>query len=91
MAENTELEVLAAMKLMALNRENGTVAIDNLHRIKQEHGESSRSYSARIRIQANTCKLTIPCICARTPSASNLFQKHIFIRGLADRAIPITH
>lgn len=86
MADNTE-EVLRAMKQLDLSRENGTVAIDNLHKIRQGHGETVRSYSARLRIQTNTCKLLVPCACGLFPSASEFTQKHILISGLADSAI----
>lgn len=87
MAANTEAEVLAAMKSLALSKEKATVSIDNLFRIKQDHGETIRSYSARVRMQANICDLTIPCTCARKVSASPLLQKHVIIRGLADKSI----
>ena len=55
---NTEDEVLAAMKTLAVREENIMVARVTLHNMKQDRGEPIRAYGARLRGQAGVCKFT---------------------------------
>ena len=57
----TEVEVLAAMKILAVREENVMVAIVMLHNMKQDRGEPIRAYGARLRGQASVCKFVQQC------------------------------
>ena len=56
----------------------------------QEHGESCRSYLARIRGLANVCKLSVTCTaadCVEQVSYTDTFVKYALIKGLVDNEV----
>ena len=56
----------------------------------QEHGETCRSYLARIRGLANVCKLSVTCTatgCSEQVSYTDTFVKYALIKGLADNEV----
>ena len=56
-----EEDLLKAIKRLAVQEENILVARYKLHGLKQDSEEPIRSYVARLRGQANVCKLTATC------------------------------
>ncbi len=66
-----EIEVLAAMKSLAVMKENKMVAIDALMRMVQERDEPIRAFGARVRGQASVCKFHKPCPCGLLQSEAH--------------------
>lgn len=61
LASETEDFVLAAMKKLAVRKENTMVARFVLHNMTQDHDEPVRASGARIKRQANICKFPLEC------------------------------
>ena len=56
----------------------------------QEHGETCRSYQARIRGLANVCKLSVTCTaanCGGQVSYTDTSIKYALIKGLVDNEV----
>ena len=60
----SEVELLAEIKKIAVITRSNLVNVVSLMSAAQEHGESCRSYLARIRGLANVCKLSVTCTAA---------------------------
>ena len=58
---DTEADVLKAMKKLAVREENTMFACFTLHRMHREEDEPVHSYDARLQGQAGVCKFIIPC------------------------------
>lgn len=86
-AGHTEVQALAAIKLLAVRAENIEVATDELLAMKQDRYKLIRSFATRVKGQAATCQLSEPCPCGRALSFSDRMQRHVIIRGLADKQI----
>ena len=56
-----EEDLLKAIRRLAVQEDNTLVARFKLHGLKQDNGESIRSFSSRLRGQANICKLIVTC------------------------------
>lgn len=59
--QHSEVELLEAIKALAVREENPKVARVALSRMVQDRGESIRSYAARRRGQAEVCMFTKKC------------------------------
>ena len=60
----SEVELLAEIKKIAVVTRSNLVNVVSLMSAAQEHGETCRSYLARIRGLANVCKLSVTCTAA---------------------------
>lgn len=72
-----EDEILAAMKLLAVKKENNMVARVQLHNMTQDNEEGVRNFAARLRGQADVCKLVV-----RVPDGTQLpadisYREHV--------------
>ena len=61
LVDKSEKDVLQSIKSLAVREENSMVARVQLHNMTQDHNEGMRSFSARIRGQANVCKYVMKC------------------------------
>ena len=59
--EYTEVDLLAAIRALAVREENPKVARVALSRMVQDRGEPIRSFAARLRRQAEVCMFTLKC------------------------------
>ena len=59
--EYTEVDLLAAIRALAVREENPKVARVALSRMVQDRGEPIRSFAARLRGQAEVCMFTLKC------------------------------
>ena len=59
--EFTEVNLLAAIRALAVREENPKVARVALSRMVQDRGEPVRSFAARLRGQAEVCMFTLQC------------------------------
>ena len=88
LSDKTETELLAAMKCLAVREENLMVARLNLHTMRQDRDEPVRSFSARLRGQANVCKYLIKCSSfSHDVSYVNIMLRDALIRGINDEEI----
>ena len=84
----TEDEVFAAMKNLAVRKENTMVARVALHNMKQDRDEPVRAYGARLRGQASVCKFTQKCTgCDASVNYTEAMLKDVLCRGLEDTEI----
>ena len=86
----SEVEVLAEIKKIAVITRSNLVNVVSLMSAAQEHGETCRSYLARIRGLANVCKLSVTCTaasCDEQVSYSDTFVKYALIKGLVDNEV----
>ena len=60
----SEVKLLAEIKKIAVITRSNLVNVVSLMSAAQEHGETCRSYLARIRGLANVCKLSVQCTAA---------------------------
>ena len=82
--------VLNAIKQMAVKEENVMISRMELFNMHQDHNESIRSFGARIRGRADTCKYIINCTavgCTQEVSYKDHILRDILIRGVADQDI----
>ena len=90
LADHSEGDVLASIKVLAVRQENIMVARDKLWQMQQDHGEPIRTFGARIRGQASMCNLVIPCStdgCTHSHSFMEQILRDVLVRGLADPEI----
>ena len=86
----TEVEVLAAMKILAVREENVMVARVTLHNMKQDRGEPVRAYGARLRGQASVCKFVQQCTnCQANVNYTEAILRDVLCRGLEDPEIQL--
>ena len=72
---------------MAVREENTMVAKVALHKMRQDHDELIRSFSARVRGQAGVCKYLMNCICSQEIRYSQHILRDVVVRGLVDSKI----
>ena len=65
-ASKPEKNTLRAIKELAVADVAATVRVRELLRMKQQHGEGVRTYTARVRGKANICALEKSCTCRAT-------------------------
>ena len=80
----TEEEVLVAIKCLAVREENAMVEKVMLHEIREDSNEHIRSFDARVRGQAVSCKYLLNCDCGREISYSEHNLQDIVVPGLVD-------
>ena len=86
----TEVEVLAAMKILAVREENVMVARVTLHNMKQDRGEPICAYGVRVRGQANVCKFVQQCTnCQANVDYTEAILRDVLCRGLEDPEIQL--
>lgn len=88
----TEANVLAAMKTLAVRRENTMVARVTLHNMRQDRDEAIRSFGARIKGQAGICKYTTKCTaddCEADVDYTDAILRDVLARGIADQEIQL--
>ena len=86
----SEVELMAEIKKIAVVTRSNLVNVVSLMSAAQEHGETCRSYLARIRGLANVCKLSVACTatgCDEQVSYSDTFVKYALIKGLVDNEV----
>ena len=92
LSTQSEKEVLAAMRSLAVREENLMVARVQLLNMVQDHDEPVRTFAARLRGQAAVCKFSIPCPrdgCEQVVSYQDEVIRDTLARGLADRDIQL--
>lgn len=88
----TEKEALTAMEALAVRRENIMVARVTLHHMSQDRDEPIRSFSARIKGQAGTCKYVTTCPsdgCGADVDFTEAILRDVLARGIADQEIQL--
>ena len=86
----SEEEVLRAIKRLAVREENIMVARVALHDMRQDNDETIRSFSARIRGQANVCQYNTACpSCSTTVDFTDCILRDVLARGIADNEIQL--
>merc|ERR1711888_414056 len=86
----SEVELLAEIKKIAVITRSNLVNVVSLMSAAQEHGETCRSYLARVRGLAKVCKLSVTCSatdCSEQVSYTDTFVKYALIKGLADNEV----
>ena len=85
-----EKDVLAAMRALAVRAENTMVARVALSNMQQEHDEPIRSFHARMKGQADTCKYEMKCAklgCDQVNDFTEEILRDVIARGIADQEI----
>ena len=85
----TSVEIIAAIKQLAVRQENVMVSRLALHNMSQDRGEGIRNFEARLRGQADICKFMVKCTC-NTPTEVNYTDnmiRDVLVRGLYDQDI----
>ncbi len=83
----TEADVLAKIKCLAVRQENIMVARLQLHNMRQDRDETVRAYAARLRGQASVCSYQLKCTCNLMVDFSDIIIQDALIRGLEDEEI----
>ena len=89
----SEVELLAEIKRIAVVTRSNLVNVVSLMSAAQEHGETCRSYLARIRGLANVCKLSVTCTaagCGEQVSYTDTFVKYALVKGLVDNEVIVS-
>ena len=90
LTNNSEDDVLKAIKRLAVREENIMVARATLHDMHQDHDEPVRSFGARLRGQAGVCKLIIQCPhCNQDVNYTEPVLCDSVTRGLIDQDIQL--
>ena len=85
-----EQEVLTAIKSLAVREESSMVARAALYNMKQDREERIRSFCARVRGQANTCKFSTKCpTCDADVCYTDTMIRDVISRGLSDQDIQL--
>ena len=81
------IELLAAMKAMAVIAVATGVNRAELMLLHQERDEAFRSFAARVRGKAETCAYTVRCACAVSVDFTEIIVRDVLIAGIADTDI----
>ena len=87
-----EKDILTAMKALAIRAENTMVARVALSNMRQGHEEPIRSFYARIKGQADTCKYEMKCTkmeCEQVNDFTEEIIRNVIARGIADQEIQL--
>ena len=87
-----EKDVLAAIKSLAVRSENTMVARVALSNMRQGHEEPIRSFYARIKGQADTCKYEMKCTNAKCDQINDFTEeiiRNVIARGIADQEMQL--
>ena len=89
---SNEADVLAAMKKLAVRAENTMVARVALSNMRQGHEEPIRSFHARLKGQADTCRYAMTCTkegCGQVNDFTEEILRDVIARGIADQEIQL--
>ena len=90
LTNKAEIEVLAAIKKLAVREENTMVARVQLHNMRQDHNETIRSFGARLRGQAGVCKFLVKCpSCDADVNYTEAILRDVLTLGIADTEIQL--
>ena len=92
MVGDNEVNVLAAMRALAVRSENIMVARYSLHDMRQGREEQIRSFYARIKGQADTCDYRIKCTkaeCNETVDFAGEVLRDVLAPGIVDDEIQL--
>ena len=90
LTNQTEDQVLAAIKQLAVRQESTMVARVTLHNMYQDRDESIRAFCARLRGQAGTCNFQTKCSnCQKDTFYTDTMIRDVLIRGIADQDIKL--
>ena len=92
LTNRTEVEILAAIKKLAVRQENTMVARVTLHNMRQDRDEPIRAFGARLAGQAKVCNFTIECpsdTCGQSVNYTDAILRDTLIRGMADPDIQL--
>ncbi|KAI0227058.1 hypothetical protein LSAT2_022494 [Lamellibrachia satsuma] len=87
-----EKDVLTAMKALAIRAENTMIARVALSNMRQGHEDPTRSFYARIKGQADTCKYEMRCTKTECEQVNNFIEeiiRNVIARGIADQEIQL--
>ena len=87
-----ESKVLSNIKSLAVRAENVLVARDELHSARQDRDEPVRTFCARLKGIASTCRYSVQCSC-ETPETidySHVMVRDSLIRGIYDPEIKLS-
>ena len=90
LTNKAEIEVLAAIKKLAVREENTMVARVQLHNKCQDHDKTIRSFGARLRSQAGVCKFLVKCPgCDADVNYTEAILRDVLTLGIADTEIQL--
>lgn len=90
LTDQSEEDVLKAIRLLAVREENIMVARATLNSMHQDHDETIRSFGARLRGQAGVCKYLIDCPgCNVQVNYTEAILKDVLSRGIDDSEIQL--
>ena len=88
LTNKTEVDVLKAIKTLAVREENTMVARVTLHNMRQDRDETIRSFGARLRGQAGVCKFELDCPgCTEKVNYTEQVLRDVLCRGIDDTEI----
>ena len=89
-AEAGEAEILKRIKALAVLDVAATVRITEMLGLKQQHGESARSFAARLRGKAQTCAFEVTCAkpgCGTKTQYTDEIVRFVLLAGIASTDI----
>uniref|UniRef100_A0AAV2JCK1 Telomerase-binding protein EST1A n=1 Tax=Knipowitschia caucasica TaxID=637954 RepID=A0AAV2JCK1_KNICA len=92
LVDSEEEDVLSAMRALAVRAENTMVARVTLSNMRQGHEEPIRSFYARLKGQADTCKYEMNCTkegCNQVNDFTEDILRDVIARGIADQEIQL--
>ena len=90
LTNNAEEDVLRKMKALAVRQENIMVARVELQDMHQDIDEGIRSFSARVKGQANVCRYILSCpTCSSDVNYTDEIMKDIIVKGISDSEIQL--
>ena len=90
LTDQTEEQVLAAIKQLAVRQESTMVARVTLHNMHQDRDEPIRAFCARLRGQAGTCDFQTECThCHENTFYTDTMIRDVLIRGISDQDIKL--
>lgn len=90
LSSKSEQDVLTAIKMLAVRRENTMVARAALHNMRHDRDEAIRSFGARIKGQAVICNYVTQCpSCAADINYTDAILRDVLSRGIADQEIQL--
>ena len=88
LTNNTAEEALAAIRTLAVREESPMVSRAALYAMHQDRDEPVRTFAARARGQARTCKFTQDCPqCSTAVDFTDTMIRDVVTRGLDDQEI----
>ena len=90
LTNETEHNVLAAIRQLAVREENTMVARVTLNNMTQDREETVRAFGARLRGQAGVCKFVLKCSnCNEDMNYTDAILRDVLTRGLYDSEIQL--